>query len=132
MKFATFTTAISLLYANSVSAAEEGTGKYIVGGGAGGVSCPSFDETMGNAKKHGVNSIGYANETSGFLMYLFGFQTAYNLQKSSTCDIFGNFDTNQLLTWVENYCTSNPLENYGSGVVALSAEVHPRRQQRCK
>ena len=107
-------------------------GKYIVGGGVGNIDCPRFVSTMDRAKKFGAGSVGYVNETQGFLMYVLGFQTAYNLQTPQTCDIFDTFTSDQLLAWLENYCRAQPLERFGAAVVALAKELHPRRSQSCK
>lgn len=106
--------------------------RYIVGGGVGGVDCPNFVSTMDRTKKHGFGSVGYANETYGFQMYVLGFQTAYNYAVPNTCDIFGNYSLDQLMSWLENYCRARPLEKFGSGVLALAREIHPNRVRVCK
>ena len=87
---------------------------------------------MERAKKHGLGTVGYVNETSGFVMFLTGFQTAYNVQTPNTCDIFGAFSTDQLLAWAENYCRREPLKKFSTAVVALAEEVHPKRVQSCR
>ena len=112
--------------------AEDASGSFYTGGGVGSVDCPSFVSSMERAKKHGVGSLGYVNEMQGFVMYISGFQTAYNAQTPDTCDIFAHFSDNQLLAWAENYCSNNPLKKYGSAVLALAREVHPRRSRVCK
>ena len=84
---------------------------------------------MNQAAKYKINSIQYVNETSSYTMYILGFQTAYNLQTDDTYDIFGNFESSQLLSWVEKYCKDNPLDTFGIGVVSLSIEAYPRRKK---
>ena len=114
------------------SASDGKSGMYIVGGGVGSIECPKFVATMERAKAAGLGSLGYANEIYGYGMYLAGFQTAYNMQTPQTCDVFGEFTSDQRLAWLENFCRGQPLEKFGSAVVALSKEVHPRRVQSCK
>jgi hypothetical protein len=126
------TAVATLAMAPAFILAADTPGKYIFGGGVGSVDCPRFVSTMDRAKKFGAGSVGYVNETQGFLMYVLGFQTAYNLQTPQTCDIFDTFTSDQLLAWLENYCRAQPLERFSSAVVALAKEVHPRRSQSCK
>ena len=68
----------------------------------------------------------------GFINFVFGFRTAYNIQTPQTCDIFGQFNDEQLLAWLENYCRTQPLERFGTALIALAKEAHPRRLQSCK
>lgn len=116
---------------SSATAGDNKSGTYIIGGGVGGVDCPRFTSTMSKAKAHGVGSIGYVNETNGYTMYALGFQTAYNMQTKDTCDLFGNFSTDQLLAWLDNYCQAKPLEKFGSAVIALAQELHSKRVRSC-
>lgn len=109
--------------------AETGTGAYFMGGGVGGLSCPNFVETISRAKAHGIGSVNYAIETSGFLMYVLGFRTAYNLQTSDTYDIFDNFEDSQLLAWLDDYCKTNPLKKFSDAVVSLSQEAYSLRKK---
>jgi len=122
-----------LLFLAPIAVAADATsGRFFMGGGVGAVECPKFVASIDRAKKHGSGTIGYANETQGYVMFMFGFQTAYNLQTADTCDIFGDFSPDQLLAWTENYCRNKPLEKFGSAVVALAEEVHPVRLRSCK
>jgi hypothetical protein len=120
------------LASGAALAGDASLGRYWLGGGVGSVECPNFVASMERAKKHGLGSIGYVNETQGYIMFISGFQTAYNLQTPNTCDIFSSLSTDQLLAWSENYCRSKPLEKFGLAVVALAKEVHPKRAQSCK
>ena len=121
-----------LLVTTAALAGDNKSNKYIVGGGVGGVDCPQFASAMSRAKTQGIGSVGYANETYGFTMYVLGFQTAYNLQTKDTCDIFGNFSTDQLLAWLDNYCQANPLQKFGSAVIALAQEIYGNRVRSCQ
>ena len=121
----TFTSIVAL-------GSDASSGKYYAGGGVGAVECPKFVDSMNRAKQYGKTSadgwtLGYAKEVNAYVSYIFGFQTAYNLQTPNTYSIFGGHSTDQLLEWIENYCRSNPLEQFGSAVVALAAELYPRR-----
>ena len=121
-----------LLASGVALAGDASSGRYWLGAGVGSVECPQFVESMERAKKHGLGTVEYANETQGYVMFISGFQTAYNLQTPNTCDIFGSLTTDQLLAWAENYCRSKPLEKFGSAIVALATEVHPKRTLLCK
>lgn len=121
-----------LCVAIGVSAADDRSGAFHRGGGVGSVECPQFVAIMSRAKVQGIGSIGYANETYGFVSYVLGFQTAYNINTKDTCDIFGNLSTDQLLAWAENYCQAKPLERFGTAVVALSFEVYGKRIRTCQ
>jgi hypothetical protein len=120
------------LFAVAPVLAFDSTGMYITGGGVGAVECPRFVSVMDRAKKFGTGTAGYVDETYGFAMYVVGFQTGYNLQTPQTCDIFAGLSSDQLLSWLENYCRAYPLERFSGAVVALAKEVHPRRARQCK
>jgi hypothetical protein len=122
--------ALALFATNAQSADDKG--RYWHGGGVGSTECPKFIETMSRAKRHGLGTLGYANETQGYVMFLAGFQTAYNSQTPKTCDVFAGINADQRLAWIENYCQQNPLEKFSAAAVALAVEVHPRRLQSCK
>lgn len=124
--FAVFS-AISL-----TSVAEDKSGRFISGGGAGAVDCPKFVQSMDLAKASGIGTLGYVKEINGYLMFILGFQTAYNLQTPDTCNIFDSVSGDQMLAWAENYCRANPLERFGDAVIKLAKEVHPRRKKSCR
>jgi hypothetical protein len=85
---------------------------------------------MEKARTHGVDTLGYVHETSGFVMYLLGFQTGYNMSTTDTFDIFPGTDGDYpLLSWVENYCRANPASNFGRGVTELAQAIHAKRQR---
>jgi hypothetical protein len=121
---------LTLASPHATSADEQG--RYWHGGGVGAVECPAFVETLERAKRAGLGSIEYVSQTQGYVMFLSGSQTAYNLRTAETCNIFSGVSTDQKLFWIENYCRRNPLEKFSGAVVALAEEVHPRRQRSCK
>jgi hypothetical protein len=106
-------------------------GKFIQGAGVGALGCPAYVEAMNRAKGYGAGSVGYVTETRGFLMYVLGFQTAYNLQTPETCDIFGAYTPDQILDLLATYCTARPYERFGSAVIALAKQLQPRRTTSC-
>lgn len=112
--------------------ADNASGRYWHGGGVGAIECPTFVATMARAKKHGLGTAGYATETQGYVMFISGFQSAYNLQTPNTCDVFNGFSNDQLLSWAENYCRAQPLEKFSNSVVAMAQELHARRLQSCR
>lgn len=124
--FAVFST-ISL-----TSAAEDKSGRFMSGGGAGAVDCPKFVQSMDIAKKSGIGTLDYVKEIHGYVMFITGFQTAYNLQTPDTCNIFDSISDHQMLAWTENYCRANPLEKFGDAVIKLAKEAYPRRKKSCR
>ena len=114
------------------SHAADQQGRYWHGGGVGAVECPTFLQTMERAKRSGLGSVEYVSQTQSFVMFLSGFQTAYNLKTPDTCNVFADVSVNQQLFWIENYCRRNSVEVFSATVVALAEEVHPRRLLSCK
>lgn len=124
----------SIFLVTACSAAAFGadrSGQYWHGGGVGAAECPAFVAAMERARTHGIGSAGYINEMQGPMMFLAGFQTAYNMQTPATCNIFNGLSYDQLLAWTENYCRQNPFDKYSSAVVALAAEIAPKRLKTC-
>ncbi|WP_157817895.1 hypothetical protein [Candidatus Thiodictyon syntrophicum] len=107
----------------------DATGRFMLGGGAGGVQCPDFVAVMERARSSNIGSAQYVEETIGFTMFLLGFQTGYNMSTPDTFDIFPGAEKNySLLSTVENFCRANPTKRFGDGVTALAIEVYPKRQ----
>jgi hypothetical protein len=131
MRKATFTIFLATAFSTSAFGADR-SGQYWNGGGVGAAECPAFVASMERARKHGIGTAGYVNETQGAAMFLAGFQIAYNKQTPATCDIFNGLSYDQLLAWTENFCRQNPLEKYSSAVTALAAEVAPKRLKTCQ
>jgi hypothetical protein len=121
---------LTLATPHAIPADEQG--RYWHGGGVGAVECPAFVDSLERARRSGLGSIEYVTQTQGYVMFLSGFQTAYNLRSAETCSIFSGVSVDQKLFWIENYCRRNPIEKFSGAVVALAAEVHPRRQRSCK
>jgi hypothetical protein len=109
--------------------AADGNGKYYSGGGAGGIKCPAFVATMEKARRSGIMTGGFVNETSAFIMYLLGFETGYNLSTPETYDIFAGMEAYPMLSWVENYCRANPTANFSDGAIALAQDRRATRQR---
>lgn len=125
--------ALSLIFSSTFAlGADNKLGRFWHGGGVGATECPMFVATMEHARKQGTGTIGYVTETQGYVMFIAGFQTAYNMQTQDTCDIFSGFSSTQLLTWAENYCRQQPLGKFSAAIVAMAQEVHPRRLQSCR
>lgn len=119
-----------ILTAGAPSLAADTSGVFWMGGGVGATTCPVFVRVMDSVK--GASNLEYVKNTQGFTMFLSGFQTAYNSQTAVTCDIFHRVNFDQALAWVDNFCRQNPLSNFGSAVVALGDELHPRRSMVCE
>ena len=107
-------------------------GRYIYGGGVGGVTCPQFVAAMERSRSFGIDSIAYANEMQGYVMYVLGFQTGYNVSAQDTCDIFPSEEnTYALLSWAESYCRASPSRLFANAVVALSIDRQSKRRRVC-
>jgi hypothetical protein len=117
----------------SVVSAADTTGNFWRGGGAGGVACPQFVGTMERARSLGIGSLAYTREIQGFMMYVLGFRTGYNMAADATCDIFNGEagDLYELLAWPEQWCRDNPTSRFSEAVVALAAESHGKRMKEC-
>jgi len=123
---------ISLCFAGAASAADNASGAYVIGGGVGGVECRQFVSIMDQARRHAAADPAYNPQTYHFTMYVLGFKTAYNLQTPDTCDVFGRFTNQQLLTWLKYYCQAYPTKRFGSAVVVLGQGLHSGRVSACQ
>ena len=98
---------------------------FSVGGGVGGVMCPAFLNAMATARqKGGLRSTAGVQETSGFEMFLSGFQTGFNSEADGIYDIFealGPDPTLQALYAIEPWCASHPDKTFATAVVILSS-----------
>jgi hypothetical protein len=108
--------------------AVDAEGHYYVGGGVGGLKCPSFLNAMTEARQlGGLHSItGGADRISPWGDYVLGFETGYNFGAPGVLNVFvslGNSDTERLdnaLYWMESWCHKHPDELFGVAVVALA------------
>ncbi|HOG81004.1 MAG: hypothetical protein BWX99_00993 [Deltaproteobacteria bacterium ADurb.Bin151] len=108
-------------------------GRFMTGGGAGGVQCSQFVASMEKARSLGIGTIGYVTETQAFTNYLLGFQTGYNASSTDTYDIFrDDRDEYALLSWMENYCRANSSKRFADAVIALANDRYPTRQKSLK
>jgi len=119
---------VLLALVTTPSLAKDKEGKWMQGGGVGGVTCPSFNEAMRQARKHRSDSLEFAKLTQGFVMYISGFESGYNQAAPNTYDIFPSLTSDQTLSWTDHYCTEHLLVTFGDAVAALAAEMHPKRQ----
>ena len=123
---------VSLATASLAHAADQ-TGNFWRGGGVGGVACPKFVATMERARSLGIDSPAYAHETQGYIMYILGFRTGYNMSATDTCDIFSGEedDLYPLLAWSENWCRAHSESKFSEAVIALAVERQPGRMKEC-
>jgi len=102
-----------------------------LGQGAGALECPRVVSFMTRARVAATGTLEYSIKTQGFMNFIAGFQTAYNMQTSQTCDIFSGISAQEALEWTENWCRANPSQNFGIGVSALARERYPQRSTAC-
>ena len=77
-------------------------------------------------KKGGLRTVAGIQETSGYEMYLAGFETGFNSEAVGIYDIFeslGPDPTLQALYAIEPWCASNPDKTFGKAVIALSVRL---------
>lgn len=118
---------LALLVGAPAAMGADSGGNFMLGGGVGSVKCPEFVSAMERARAKGIGSLGYVSETSGFTMYLLGFQSGYNMAKEDTYDLFPQSDDYELLAWIENWCRSNSARLFRDGTVALAYDKHSMR-----
>jgi hypothetical protein len=101
-----------LFMATTLARADEHSGQVSVLG-SGGSSCGSWT----NRRRS-----NFENEA-----WLFGFLTAYNMynMKRGT-DITQNIDKQGLVSWVDNYCSSHPLDTIFDAATRLIEELNRR------
>ncbi len=61
--------------------------------------------------------------------WLAGFGTAWNYFMPDTYDIQGEYTTQQIWDWIENYCEKNPDKKLVDATVILVQALHPKRTQ---
>lgn len=127
-----FVVSVILFFAAAAMAADYESGAYITGGGVGGVECRQFVAIVDQAERHDAANLAYNPHIYHFTMYVLGFKTAYNLQTSDTCDVFGRFTSAQLLKWLNYYCQAHPAERFGSAVALLGQGLHSGRVRTCQ
>jgi hypothetical protein len=110
----------------------DGVVKVWLGRGAGTIGCQQVVSFMTRARVAPPGSLEHSIRTQGFMNFLAGFQTAYNMQTSDTCDIFSGLTAEQAMEWTENWCRANPSQNFGIGVSALARERYPTRSTACR
>lgn len=121
-----------VVFSPHLARAADAAGIVWIGGGAGGVECPSFVSVMERARAAGLGTVEYVSQTQGFMNYVVGFQTGYNMQTPNTCDIFAHVSSDQVLAWAENWCRANPLLKFGGGMIALAKERYKYRSVVCR
>lgn len=104
--------ALSTATATAAAAADE-FGRFMGGGGVGGVVCTSFLNSMTTARQMGFNTPAGTQEISSYVMYVLGFQTGYNWQALGVYDVFAAFGDRpgiEVLFGVERVCEQTPAE----------------------
>jgi hypothetical protein len=115
-----------LLLLASPSFGADQQGRYMMGGGVGGVTCPQFLNLMATARQlGGVSTPSGVEQVSNFANYVTGFQTGYNLMSTGSFDIFAKLDTEHFdaLYAIEAWCKDHPAAKFGEGVIALADKL---------
>jgi len=123
------TIALLLSIVTGAAFAADSNGNYMVGGGAGSVSCGEFAETLENAKAHGYGTIEYVTTMQGFTMYLLGFQSGYNKAAPNTYDIFSGIEEKELMSRLSKFCRANPGTRFGVAVAVLAENNYSVRRR---
>jgi hypothetical protein len=109
--------------------AADNMGRFQTGGGAGEMTCPDYVRTRDTASRFAPNTWGYIENLGAFIQFIAGFQTAFNMLKPDTADIFYRLETDQILAWIENYCRAKPLDRFFHGLTSLALENYPSRRR---
>jgi hypothetical protein len=69
-------------------------------------------------------------DLSSQIAWVLGFVSAFNYYGSATApDIAGGIDTNGVLAWIDNYCTTHPLDSIATATIELVSELSKRAGQ---
>jgi hypothetical protein len=60
--------------------------------------------------------------------WILGFVTAANLSLAPNIDLNEGMNDQRMMAWIDNYCSSHPLENLGTAAVNLTLELTQRAQ----
>ncbi|HKI63721.1 MAG TPA: hypothetical protein VKA16_03755 [Burkholderiales bacterium] len=96
--------------------ARDATGSFET---VGAKSCGSF---LQDRQAHGW---AYDADTA----WVTGYVTAYNALTPDTGNILGDTDVSGAMLWLQNYCKANPSNDLAEGMLALTAELYPRRHR---
>lgn len=117
---------------NSAPAADK-NGNFMMGGGVGGLRCPSFLNEMTSAREAGgVHSTEGVNHVAPWLAWVEGFSTGYNYKAPGVFSIFAPLEEGPdagfaVLFAIEPWCRDHPSAKFSEAVLALANQMHNKQ-----
>ncbi len=77
---------------------------------------------------------GYSQAIAGddvekYKHYIRGFLTAYNIFTEKTYSITGNMNVNDIVDWVQEYCSENPMSGLETALINFTFEHYDKRMK---
>ena len=111
-----------LVLAHNADAADKGA--FMLGGGVGSLPCTKFLDDMQTARaRGGIRSTEGVNLISPFMMYVAGFQTAYNYKTSGIKNVFDRYSSDQgfgELIALEKECSNSPNLKFAEALLVFA------------
>ena len=85
--------------------------------GAGGQPCSDYINARQAGGEPGLR----------FIEWVFAYFSAFNVVVNNTYNIAGKHDGEQILGWLDDYCTSNQQTLFVSAVAELTQNLYPQR-----
>ncbi|MCG5483685.1 MAG: hypothetical protein KK482_08180 [Sinorhizobium meliloti] len=104
-------------------------GEFMTGGGVGSVPCVEFLDVMANARAQGgLASPAGSRLVYGYMMYVAGFETAYNSAAEGVHHIFDGFGSvSKVLVALEPWCSQHPTKNFDLAIFDLVKRLRDDR-----
>ena len=106
-------TCLLFIFSQTVLAADK-SGNIAIWG-AGQKSCFSYTAARKN------------DDENYYKYYLMGYLTAYNAQTPDTYRISGSKNIDEILSWLDNYCTTKQVHGFDQALVEFITEHYPKR-----
>ena len=94
--------------------------------GKGGVSYSYYLISCGSYMQHRERGMPTDANNTADTFYVAGWLSAYNRVRANNA-IPEDTTLDDVMLWLEDYCTDHPLSNLETGLFALSEEVKPRK-----
>jgi len=117
-----------------IANAADKNGNFMMGGSAGGVSCPSFLDSMATARQAGgTRSPAGAGYVWSYVDFVEGFRTGFNSENRGIFDIFAPLEVGEergfaVLYAIEPWCAQHPEAKFADAVLALAKTLSATAQ----
>lgn len=107
---------IMLALTSASAFAVDSKGNYAVWG-VGKKSCFGFNKEFNNG------------DAEVYRNYIKGFLTAYNIFTEKTYSISGKMDENQIIEWLDEYCSENPMSGFETALLNFTFDHYDKRMK---